>query len=71
MKQIAVVLALVIAFIAYPSAALEPWHDYYTAKAMKEKAAKKRSTEVSTQPDPQQPKKDTKQSSTDQIKDRK
>ena len=42
MKILAIALTSALTLVAYPSFALEPWHDYYTAKAMKEKAAKKR-----------------------------
>ena len=42
MKIIAIALACVVGLVSNASFALEPWHDYYTAKAMKEKAAKKR-----------------------------
>ena len=34
-------VASMAALSTLPVLALEPWHDYFTAKAMKEKAAKK------------------------------
>ena len=39
-----VILACVASFLlaAQPGLALEPWHDYYIAKAKKEKAAKQK-----------------------------
>ena len=41
MKIIAIAVACAVGLVSNASFALEPWHDYYTAKAMKEKAAKK------------------------------
>ena len=41
MKITAIAVACVVGLVSNASFALEPWHDYYTAKAMKDKAAKK------------------------------
>ena len=44
MRKLAIALlaSVPLFFASQASLALEPWHDYYTAKAMKDKAAKKR-----------------------------
>lgn len=42
MKKLAIAFIAAIPFVAIqPAMALEPWHDYYTAKAHKDKAAKR------------------------------
>lgn len=42
MKKLAIAFIAAISFVAIQRAmALEPWHDYYTAKAHKDKAAKR------------------------------
>ena len=49
MKKLAIAFLASIPFFASQATfALEPWHDYYTAKAMKEKAATKRMAQAAT-----------------------
>ena len=45
MKKLIIASAAVLALASYPAFALEPWHDYFTLKAMKEKAAKRHAAE--------------------------
>ena len=68
MKMLVTALVSAAAFIAYPSFALEPWHDYYTAKAMKEKAAKKRLAKAEAETDQRQTSKDKKDSNKEDKK---
>lgn len=68
MKILAIALISALTLIAYPSFALEPWHDYYTAKAMKEKAAKKRLAKSEAEADQRQTPKDKQDSSKEDKK---
>ena len=45
MKKLIIASAAVLAVAYYPAFALEPWHDYFTLKAMKEQAAKRQAVE--------------------------
>ena len=69
MKIIAIALACAVGF-SNAAFALEPWHDYYTAKAMKEKAAKKRLEKADKQSQRPQAAKETREDASKQRKEK-